>query len=104
MSAFLRSTLGKLFPGWFYVLGATLLIAPARAQVSGPVTATIDINTSVTTPISPGFSGVSADLGLPVEYFDYRFNTLAAAIGFGWVRFPGGTSSDIYSWQAGEDE
>ena len=104
MSAFPRSTLGKLFPGWFYVLGATLLIAPARAQVSGPVTATIDINTSVTTPISPGFSGVSADLGLPVEYFDYRFNTLAAAIGFGWVRFPGGTSSDIYSWQAGEDE
>jgi len=104
MSACPRSTLGKLFPGWFYVLGATLLIAPARAQVGGPVTATIDINTSVTTPISPGFSGVSADLGLPVEYFDYRFNTLAAAIGFGWVRFPGGTSSDIYSWQAGEDE
>src|SRR3984957_18209498 len=104
MSASPRSTLGKLFPGWFYVLGATLLIAPARAQVSGPVTPPIDINTSVTTPISPGFSGVSADLGLPVEYFDYRFNTLAAAIGFGWVRFPGGTSSDIYSWQAGEDE
>jgi uncharacterized protein (TIGR03437 family) len=89
---------------WFYVLGATLLIAPALAQTSSPVTASIDIDTSVTTPIAPAFSGVNADLGLAVEYFDYRFNTLAAAIGFGWVRYPGGTSSDIYSWQAGEDE
>src|SRR5580693_5202989 len=89
---------------WFYVLGATLLIAPALAQTSSPVTASIDIDTSVTTPIAPAFSGVNADLGLAVEYFDYRFNTLAAANGFGWVRCPGGTSSDIYSWQAGEDE
>ena len=77
---------------------------PAFAQASTPATATVDIDTSVATPISPGFSGVSTDLGLPVEYWDYRFNALAATIGFGWVRFPGGTSSDIYNWQAGEDE
>ena len=69
-------------------LGAALSLAGV-AQTSAPVTATIDINTSVTTPIAPAFSGVSADLGLPVEYWDYRFNALAAAIGFGWVRFPG---------------
>ena len=55
-------------------------------------------------PISPGFSGVSTDLALPGEYWDYRFNARAAAIGFGWVRFPGGTSSDIYDWQTAEDD
>lgn len=74
------------------------------AQTSTPVTATIDINTTVTIPISSGFSGVSTDLGLPVEYWDYRFNALAGTIGFGWVRFPGGTSSDIYNWQTAEDD
>jgi uncharacterized protein (TIGR03437 family) len=76
---------------------------PVLAQTSNAVTATIDIDTTATTPISPAFSGASADLGLPVEYWDYRFNALAASIGFGWVRFPGGTSSDIYDWQTGQD-
>jgi uncharacterized protein (TIGR03437 family) len=85
--------------GWLCFLCA----GTAIAQISDPVTATIDITTSVTTPLAPGFSGVSTDLGLPVEYWDYRFNTLAASLGFGWVRFPGGTSSDIYSWQTGQD-
>jgi uncharacterized protein (TIGR03437 family) len=65
-------------------------------------TATIDIDTTTMTPVAPGFSGVSDDLGFPVEYWDYRFNTLAAQVGYSWVRFPGGSSSDIYSWQTGE--
>ncbi len=76
----------------------------AAALAQTPVTATIDIDTTVTTPIASGFSGASAELGSPVEYWDYRFNALAATIGFGWVRFPGGSSSDIYNWQTGEDE
>ena len=95
------------FQGWFYFLGAAFLGAssiPAPAQTSTPLTATIDITTTVATPISPAFSGVNAELGTAVEYWDYRFNGLASTLGFGWVRFPGGTSSDIYSWQAGEDE
>ena len=116
MSANPRSTVyrpfyRRPFRGWFYFLGAALLGTPFLATLSipafgqsTPVTAAIDINTSVTTPVSPGFSGVSTDLGLPIEYWDYRFNALAATIGFGWVRFPGGTSSDIYNWQTGEDE
>ncbi len=92
---------------WLCFLGAAVVGAyavPALAQTSTPVTATIDINTTVTTPIASGFSGASAELDLPVEYWDYRFNALAATIGFGWVRFPGGSSSDIYNWQAGEDD
>jgi len=76
-----------------------LLAALAVAQPN----AIVNINTNVTAPLPPYFSGVSADLGVPVEYWDYRFNNLAATLGFSWVRFPGGTSSDIYSWQAGED-
>jgi len=102
-----RRSYGKPLRGWFWLLAVVLLRPPSRpalGQTSTPVTATIDINTAVTSPVSPGFSGVSTDLGFPVEYWDYRFNALAATIGFAWVRFPGGTSSDIYNWQTGEDE
>ncbi|HLK63184.1 MAG TPA: hypothetical protein VKU19_07075 [Bryobacteraceae bacterium] len=112
MSACRRSTLHwplyrKPFHGWFYLLGTALLATPpipALAQTTAPVPASIDINTAVTTPIASGFSGVSADLGVPIEYWDYHFNALAAPLEFGWVRFPGGTSSDIYNWQTGEDD
>src|SRR5208337_4120500 len=91
------------FHRWFCFVPAALLpFAPAFAQTSTSVSATIDI--SVTTPVGAAFSGVSTDLGLPVEYWDYRFNALASTIGFGWVRFPGGTSSDIYNWQTGEED
>jgi uncharacterized protein (TIGR03437 family) len=90
----------RRYRGYFYILGASVL----GAQTTAPVPATIDISSTVTTPISSGFSGVSTDLGFPVEYWDYHFNALAATIGFGWVRFPGGTSSDIYNWQTGQDE
>jgi uncharacterized protein (TIGR03437 family) len=111
MSAYSRSTLPgpvyrRPFQGWL-CFGIALLgipSIPALAQTNTPVSATIDIDTTITTPIASGFSGVSTDLGFPVEYWDYHFNALAATIGFGWVRFPGGTSSDIYNWQTGEDE
>jgi hypothetical protein len=73
---------------------------PAAAQTSG----TIDIDTSATVPVQPGFSGVSDDHEFPVEYWDSRFNAVAARVGYGWVRFPGGASSDIYNWQTGEEE
>ncbi|MGB0065830.1 MAG: hypothetical protein WBP85_15410 [Terracidiphilus sp.] len=92
-------------PRIFLLFAALLgvLSLPALAQTSSTTAATIDIDTNVTTPLAPGFSGVSAELGTPVVYWDYRFNALANTLGFGWVRFPGGTSSDIYDWQAGED-
>jgi uncharacterized protein (TIGR03437 family) len=86
------------------VLISLLSLAPgALAQSSPPVTAVIDINTSVTTPIAPNFSGINDSLHMPVEYWDYRFNALAATLGVGWVRFPGGTTDDVYNWQTGED-
>jgi uncharacterized protein (TIGR03437 family) len=86
------------------ILLVLFFLAPgAFSQSTAPVTAVIDINTSVTTPIAPNFSGINDDLRNPVEYWDYRFNALAATLGAAWVRFPGGTTSDIYNWQTGED-
>jgi hypothetical protein len=62
-------------------LSSLLLVTPetqAWAQTVAPVAATINISTAVTTLVAPNFSGVSADLDVPVEYWDYRFNALAA--------------------------
>jgi len=75
-------------------------LLPLAAQTS----AVIDIDTTTTTPVNPNFSGVNAEAGFPVEYWDYRFNTLAAELGLGWVRFPGGAESDIYNWQTGLED
>jgi hypothetical protein len=82
-------------------LALVSLCAASQLAIS-QTTATIDIDTATTIPVAPGFSGVSDDLGFPVEYWDYRFNALAAQVGYGWVRFPGGNSSDIYNWQTGQ--
>jgi hypothetical protein len=81
------------------VLGFFAACVPAAAQT----TATIDIDTSLTTPVHPGFSGVNDEVGFPTEYWDYRFNALAAKIGYGWLRFPGGNTGDVYNWQTGEE-
>ncbi len=88
----------KALPGVLLTVYAASV--PAASQTT---TATIDIDTTATIPARPGFSGVSTDLGVPIEYWDYRLNALAAQIGYGWVRFPGGSSSDIYNWQTGEE-
>ena len=80
-----------------------ILVLCAACRVAAQSTATIDVDTTSTIPVTPGFSGVNADLGFPVEYWDYRFNSLAAQVGYGWVRFPGGSSGDIYNWQTGEN-
>ena len=67
------------------------------------MTAAISIDTSATTPLQRGFSGVNTDLTVPLEYWDQRFNALAQQINYGWLRFPSGTTSDIYDWQTGEE-
>ena len=82
-----------------FLASASLFAALAAAQTS----AVVNVDANTTAGLPPSFSGVNADLGVPVEYWDYRFNTLAAGLGFSWVRFPGGASSDIYSWQEGQD-
>ena len=49
-------------------------LLPLAAQTS----AVIDIDTATTTPVNPNFSGANAEIDIPIEYWDYRFNTLAA--------------------------
>jgi len=93
--------------GVFHLVRAALCMSLAICAASvaaGQTTATVDIDTTSTTPVHPGFSGISDDLYPVVEYWDYRFNTVAAKIGFGWVRFPGGNTSDSYNWQTGQED
>jgi hypothetical protein len=71
---------------------------PALAQTS----ATIDIDTTTTIPVNPKFSGYNASAGPPIEYWDYRFNTMALVLNTAWLRFPGGTESDVFNWQTGQ--
>jgi uncharacterized protein (TIGR03437 family) len=93
----------------FILIGSSIAFAhAARTKAAGlaPVvdaSATIDIDTTAATPIQPGLSGVNDDLGVPVEYWDYRFNALAKQVGYGWVRFPGGSTGDIYNWKTGQE-
>ncbi|MFI5143104.1 MAG: hypothetical protein ACHQHM_03640 [Thermoanaerobaculales bacterium] len=75
----------------------------ARVPADEGAPATIDIDTTAPQPIQPGFSGINDDLGFPVEYWDSKFNAIAAQISYGWIRFPGGSSGDAYDWQTGEE-
>jgi uncharacterized protein (TIGR03437 family) len=69
----------------------------AWAQVS----ATIDIDTTHTTPLNANFSGFNDEVVFPAEFFDYRLNNLAAQLTPGWVRYPSGSFSDAFNWQTG---
>ena len=74
-----------------------LLCFSALAQV----TATIDIDTTHTTPLNANFSGFNDEVVFPAEFFDYRLNNLAAQLSPGWVRYPSGSFSDAFNWQTG---
>lgn len=76
-----------------------VLTFPGCAQT----TATIAIDTTTTTPVRPGLSGFNDDQSIPIEYWDYNFNALANQLHPGWIRFPGGESSEAFNWQTGED-
>jgi uncharacterized protein (TIGR03437 family) len=83
-----------------YVLAVCAVCIPLAGQTA----ATIDIDATSITPIHPNFSGINDDVGFAAEYWDYSLNTLAAKVGYGWVRFPAGAEGDIYNWQTGEEE
>jgi uncharacterized protein (TIGR03437 family) len=80
---------------WLALAAATA--AGAWAQSA----ATIDINTSQTTPLNANFSGFNDEVVFPAEYFDYRLENLAAQLSSGWVRYPSGSFSDAFNWQTG---
>jgi len=65
------------------------------------VTATIDVDTTHTTPLNANFNGFNDEVVFPAEYFDYRLNNLAAQLSPGWVRYPSGLFSNAFNWQTG---
>ncbi len=87
----------------FQNIGLILALTAACTPLAAQNTAVIDIDTTRTTPIHPGFSGVNAEASFPAESWDYRFNALASQVHYGWVRFPGGDGSDAFNWQTGEE-
>jgi uncharacterized protein (TIGR03437 family) len=85
----------RVFPIWLPAFLAAGL--NAWAQVS----ATIDIDTTHTTPLNANFSGFNDEVVFPAEFYDYRLNNLAAQLTPGWVRYPSGSFSDAFNWQTG---
>ena len=69
----------------------------AHAQIS----ATVQIDTTQTTPLNANFSGFNDEVVFPEEYFDYRLNNLAAQLSPDWVRYPSGSFSSAFNWQTG---
>jgi uncharacterized protein (TIGR03437 family) len=79
------------------ILFVLSLYSPAFSQT----TATIDIDTTTTAPVRPGFSGFNNAATQPMEAWDYNFNGMATQLNPGWIRFPGGVVGDAFNWQTG---
>ena len=78
-----------------------LALAAAGFSALAQVSATIDIDTTHTTPLNPNFSGFNDEVVFPAEFFDYRLNNVAAQLSPGWVRYPSGLFSQAFNWQTG---
>jgi len=78
---------------------AVALLAPFACAASGPV---INVNTKTKIAIAAGFSGFNTpQLRNGVEYFDPKFLAAVTPLKPGWVRFPAGTASIAFDWNAG---
>jgi hypothetical protein len=105
---------------------ATAQITINAAAVTGPATVTvttgyqqaslhggftienavtiININTSATVPVPPGFSGFNdPNLVTAVEYTDPKYIAMIQPMKPGFIRFPGGTESMAFDWQAAHE-
>ena len=83
-------------------LPASLLLAVApwlgaqTAQISFTTTSTLNL------PSRSNFAGMNMDLfNSATAYNDTAMQSWANKLNLGWVRFPGGTSDDVYDWQTG---
>src|SRR5208283_3627537 len=76
-------------------------IAACSRSAVAQVSATVDINTTQTTTLNANFGGFNDEVVYAVEYYDYRFNGVAAQLSPGWVRYPSGSFSDAFNWQTG---
>ena len=83
----------KKLPFW-------LPLALVAASISAPaqVNATIDIDTTRTTPLNSNFSGFNDEVAFPAKSFDYRLDNLAAQLSPGWLRYLSGSFSNAFNW------
>jgi uncharacterized protein (TIGR03437 family) len=86
----------RILPAWL-----PLVFVVSGVGGWAQVAATIDIDTTRTTPLNANFSGFNDEVVFPAEYFDYRLNALTAQLSPGWVRYPSGAFSDAFDWQTG---
>jgi len=76
-----------------------VLVAPAAYAGSGTV---ININTQTSSALAPGLSGFNApQMRNGVEYYDPKFLGAVAPLKAGCLRFPSGTASMDFDWNAG---
>ena len=69
---------------------------------ANPAAAVININTQTSSVIPAKFSGFNAPQPRNgAEYYDPKFLSAVAPLTPGWIRFPAGTASMPFDWQAG---
>ena len=80
------------------VLPTLVVVPPAEAAA----VTVVNINTNAPAPLPPALSGVNVpQLRNGVEYFDPKFVAVVSPLKPGCLRFPAGTASMAYDWQAG---
>lgn len=63
----------------------------------------INITTTSSLPLAPGFSGVQDEFDLNgVEYYDPKYLAMVEPMKIGCVRYPGGLPSMVFDWQTGK--
>ncbi|HLY20308.1 MAG TPA: putative Ig domain-containing protein, partial [Bryobacteraceae bacterium] len=66
-----------------------------------PAVPIINVNTTAATPLAPGFSGFDDEYLIHgVEYWDPKYLAMVQPLKPGWVRYPAGTPSMAFDWQA----
>src|ERR1019366_7771629 len=64
----------------------------------------ISLTTTSTTPLAPGLSGFQDEYLLHgIEYWDPKWLAAVSPLKPGWIRFPGGLTSDAYDWQTAHE-
>jgi hypothetical protein len=89
----------KVAIGLLVLLLASLCRPPeAGAQGILPV---LFVTTNAS-PLNPGFAGFCTELlASAVEYYDTNFQQITATLSPGWLRYPGGATSDAFEWTNG---
>ena len=84
-----------------HLVHLALSLAVSVIGALAQTTATIDVDTTQTTALSPNFSGFNYEGAASYEPYDPNFNAVAGQLSPGWIRYPGGIVGDAFSWQTG---